>query len=133
AEELLLRARMRSSLPLVDGAGPTLPECREAAASCGYNVLTRTLERSPFLLIDGDMQAYEQGLSRNTRGDAKRRIRRLQETGSMSVEVLDGSERLDNVLAEGFRTEAAGWKGEHGTAIASRRDTESFYREIAHW
>jgi CelD/BcsL family acetyltransferase involved in cellulose biosynthesis len=133
AEELFLRAPRRISLAFVDADGPTLRECREAASSCGYKVLTRTLERSPFLLIDGDWQAYEQGLSRNTRGDAKRRIRRLKEAGSMSVEVLDGSERLDNVLAEGFRTEAAGWKGEHGTAIASRRDTESFYREIAHW
>lgn len=133
AEELFVRAPRHVSLAFVDGAGATLPECREAAASRGYRVLTRTLERSPFVRIDRDWQAYERGLSRNARGDAKRRIRRLKELGSMSVEVDHGTDRLDDLLAEGFRTEAAGWKGKDGTAIASRPDTEGFYSEIAHW
>jgi len=133
AEELFARTPRRVSLAFVDGGEPTLPECRDAATSRGYRVLTRTLERSPFVRIEGDWEAYQRGLSRNVRGDARRRIRRLNEVGSMSVEVNDGRERLDDLLAAGFRTEAAGWKGARGTAIASQRDTETFYAEIAHW
>lgn len=132
--EALFATRQRSvSIAFVDGAGPTLLECREAAGQSGSRVLTRTLERSPFVRVDCDWQAYERGLSRNLRGDVRRRIRRLDELGSVSTEIVDGSERPNDYLAEGFRVEAAGWKGVRGTAIASRPDTEQFYREVAHW
>jgi len=133
AEAVFARRQRSVSLAFVDVAGPTLLECRKAAAERGCRVLTRTLERSPFVRIDRDWEAYERGLSRNLRGDVRRRIRRLNELGRMSVEVVDGSERLDDYLAEGFRVEAANWKGARRTAIASHPDTERFYRDVADW
>lgn len=133
AEAVFARPQRKVSLAFVDATGPTLSDCREAAAGRGYRVLTRELERSPFVRTDGEWEAYERGLSRNLRGDVRRRIRRLSELGVMSVEVVDGSEGLDDYLAEGFRVEAAGWKGERDTAIASQPDTERFYREVAGW
>ena len=51
----------------------------------------------------------------------------------MTIEVLDGSERLDSLLEEGFAIEASGWKGEQGTAILSSPETRSFYTEVARW
>jgi CelD/BcsL family acetyltransferase involved in cellulose biosynthesis len=51
----------------------------------------------------------------------------------VSVEVCDGSERLDERLREGFAVEASSWKGAGGTAISSRPSTRSFYSDVAHW
>src|SRR5207247_10269646 len=50
-----------------------------------------------------------------------------------TLEVVDGSERLDELLEEGFRVEASGWKSRAGTAIASRPDTRRFYTDVARW
>ena len=51
----------------------------------------------------------------------------------MSVQVADGSERLDELLAEGFRVEQLSWKGRQGTAIASDARTLHFYTAVARW
>jgi glucose/arabinose dehydrogenase len=37
------------------------------------------------------------------------------------------------LLAEGFRVEASGWKGAAGSAIIAHRNTHQFYREVASW
>ena len=45
--------------------------------------------------------------------------RLLAAEGRLSFEVEEGGERLDELLGEGFRVEAAGWKGLEGPAIAA--------------
>jgi len=40
---------------------------------------------------------------------------------------------LDELLEEGFRVEGSGWKGAHGTSIASRPAMRRFYTDIARW
>ena len=114
-----------------DAAG--LGACLDAAVGRGYPVILRTLERSPFLPIDGEWAAYERSLDPRLRQDLRRRRRRLEEQGDVTVEVLDGAERLDVLLEEGFRVEAAGWKGERRTAIASSPATRTFYTTVACW
>jgi CelD/BcsL family acetyltransferase involved in cellulose biosynthesis len=133
ARELFATAPRRVALGFVDVADSSLSELAEAAAASGYRALTRALELSPYVSVEGGWESYEDGLSRNVRGDVKRRIRRLREAGSVTIEVEDGSSRLDRFLEEGFRVEAAGWKGAGGTAIVSKADTERFYREVAEW
>jgi CelD/BcsL family acetyltransferase involved in cellulose biosynthesis len=83
--------------------------------------------------IAGDWAAYERGLSANVRKDVRRRRRRLEELGEVAVEVADGQERLEELLDEGFRVEAAGWKGEEGSAILSDERTRRFYTDVARW
>jgi CelD/BcsL family acetyltransferase involved in cellulose biosynthesis len=51
----------------------------------------------------------------------------------VSFEVADGRERLEELLSEGFRLEAAEWKTARGSAIVSHAETEQFYREVARW
>jgi CelD/BcsL family acetyltransferase involved in cellulose biosynthesis len=65
--------------------------------------------------------------------ELRRRRRRLAERGSVALELADGTERLDELLTEGFGVEAAGWKGANGTAIASQPATRQFYRDVARW
>jgi CelD/BcsL family acetyltransferase involved in cellulose biosynthesis len=105
-----------------------------AAAGARYRVLQRTLLRSPIADIGGrSWEEFQQSVSAGHRADIRRRWRRLNEQGDVSVEVHDGRERLGALLAEGFAVEASGWKGKAGTAILSRPETERFYTRIAEW
>ncbi|HKP88938.1 MAG TPA: GNAT family N-acetyltransferase [Thermoleophilaceae bacterium] len=73
------------------------------------------------------------GLDRKFRKEIGRLWRRLEERGDARVSYEDGSERLDELLTEGFRLEGSGWKAEGGTAILSDPAIERFYREVARW
>jgi CelD/BcsL family acetyltransferase involved in cellulose biosynthesis len=130
---LLGGSRRRVSLSFLDSAKPDVGQCRAAAASAGYRLVESTRARSPYLQMRGDWATFEKTLSRNLRQDVRRRRKKLDEIGRVSVEFCDGRDRLDELLDEGFRVEASGWKGVRGTAIISRPDTRRFYTEIAHW
>jgi CelD/BcsL family acetyltransferase involved in cellulose biosynthesis len=123
----------RVAVGFLDSESPDLAELANAGKARRRRVLTRTLARPPYLDIHGTWAAYERGLSRNLRSDVRRCRRRLAEAGRVSFEIEDGGARLDELLGEGFRLEAAGWKVARGTAILSRPETERFYREVASW
>lgn len=106
---------------------------RRAAEAHGYRVLQRTLQRSPFVRIDGDWEAYVRSLGKNLRGDLARRERLLGARGRVELEVSEGRDGLDGRLAEGFALEASGWKGARGTAIDSAPGSRGFYVEVARW
>jgi CelD/BcsL family acetyltransferase involved in cellulose biosynthesis len=133
AEALLSSRPHRVWLGFVDPDCPGVVACRAASEAAGYRVLERTLERSPFVPIEGDWEAYMVGLGKKLTTELRRRRRRLEEAGRFSVEVLDGSERLPALLDEGFAVEASGWKGARGQAISSQPETLSFYRALAAW
>ena len=132
--DALMRRRVRQVtlryLP-ADGAG--LAECREAARAAGRLLLTRPMLHSPYVPIEGDWAAYAHVVSPRRLGDLHRRRRRLERLGRLSVDVQDGRERLDQLLDEGWRVESSGWKGQRGTAVASRADMRRFYRVVARW
>jgi CelD/BcsL family acetyltransferase involved in cellulose biosynthesis len=133
AEALFCDRPRRISLAFLDPDKPGLSECREAAAVAGYRLLERLRARSPCIQFEGEWDPYEKQLSRNLRKELRRQERRLQRMGDLSFEIWEGTDRLDELLDEGFRVEASGWKGARGTAIASRPETRRFYTEIAHW
>lgn len=103
------------------------------AATEGYRVLSRELLHSPYIDVDGDWEAYQKSLHKALRSELRRRWRRLREEGSVDLVVTTGEENLDDLLQDGFAIEAAGWKGQEGSAILSQSRTERFYRSIAHW
>jgi CelD/BcsL family acetyltransferase involved in cellulose biosynthesis len=126
------RVRDLKVAPL-EATGPALRALREAARARGYRTFVRPTSRAPYLRLAGDLPAHEGSLSRNLRHDVQRRLRRLCEAGVVSVEVSDGSARLDALLEEGLRVEALSWKGTRGTAIASGEATARFYAGLARW
>ncbi len=130
---VLQRRPRRMSLAFVPRTSAEMAAVRRAAADAGYNCLARPLERSPYVTIDGDWESYEAGLRGKLRNELGRRRRRLADEGTFSFHVADGRERLDGLLDEGFRVEAAGWKVANGSAILSKPATERFYRAVAHW
>jgi CelD/BcsL family acetyltransferase involved in cellulose biosynthesis len=134
AEAVLARAPSSVSLSFVDRDAPELVAWERAAARRGHRVLTRTLERSPYIDLEGGWAAYEARLGAKRRAELRRRRRRLEERGPVVVEIADGrGGGLERLLAEGFAVEASGWKGERGSAIAARPSTARFYRHIANW
>jgi len=110
-----------------------LERLRTAATSVGYDVLVRTLADSPWIDLRAGLRSYDAGLERNGPRNVRRGLRRLRALGRVSLDVEEGAERLPELLMDAFRLEALAWKGEQGTAIASRPDTRLFYREVAAW
>lgn len=103
----------------------------ELAAEDGYLVGRWASGRSPYVSIRGGWDDYVASLSRKSRGHLKNRLRHLEGLGAVELEVVDGSLGLEAALDDGFRLEAAAWKGDAGTAILSRPESRSFYRLLA--
>lgn len=120
-------------LDFVDPNDVAIAECRDVGKWLAYRRDERLRLRSPYLTIEGDWAQYASGRRRKPRSEAERRLRRLSESGAVTFEVADGSDRLDDLLDQGFAVEASGWKGERGTAIAARSETRTFYTAVAHW
>jgi len=123
----------RVAAGFIDLGGPTRSSLVSAAVASGYRTAERTLLRSPFVVLRGSWEGFRARLGRKRHAEFRRRRRRLEERGRMTLEVMDGSEGLDALLDEGFRVEASGWKSRAGTAIGSRPDTRRFYTDVAGW
>ncbi len=125
--------RKARSVTLRPAPEAELDALRPAAEAAGYSLLERPGERSPYVELSGSFDDYLATLDRHHVKETLRRRRRLGELGMVEFSVEDGSERLDELLAEGWPVEASGWKRESGTAIDSQPDTLGFYTEIARW
>ncbi len=116
--------------PVVEGISPA----RATADASGYRVITRSTQGSPYVTIEGtSWEAYESRLRGKFRRELRRRRRRLEEEGWLTLEVSDGTEGLDELLEEGLCVEGSGWKEAEGTSINARSATRRFYTEVAHW
>jgi CelD/BcsL family acetyltransferase involved in cellulose biosynthesis len=133
AEALFVRRAREIAVGPLEADGPALRTLMSAARASGYRSVVRPAGRAPYLRLEHGPEAHERSLSRNLRHDVQRRMRRLCDAGAVSVQVSDGTERLDQLLDEGFRIEQRGWKGERGTAIASDPRTTRFYTALARW
>jgi len=123
----------RVSIESLERSGAGLRACQRAAEAMGYRYVVRPWQHSPYLDIDGDWDAYEAQRSRGLLADVRRSRRRLARLGTLHVEVCDGSEDLEQHLAEAFAVEASGWKGLGRTAIRCHADTAAFYTDVARW
>ena len=133
AGALVAAARRRADLWFLSPDAPGLDECVAAAGEAGFRRIVRTIARAPYVPVDGSFEEYMTGLDRKFRKEIGRLWRRLEERGETRVTYEDGSERLDDLLSEGFQLEGSGWKTEAGTAILSAPAVERFYREVARW
>jgi len=114
---------------------PTRPEeerLREAAQAAGYRLFERAVKRSPYTVTSGSWDDYERALSRNVRGDIRRRWRRLREEGDAILDINSGA-HLAEALEEGYAIEGSGWKDACGSSIRVSDDKRRFYTDVAHW
>ena len=123
----VLDAAARSVSELAVHAVPDPSPTAVALTTVGRALHAEPAHTSPSVETTGDVDAYIAGL-----GSTVRRRRRKLEREHDVVFTLDaGAEDLAAELARGFLVEASGWKGEGGTAILSRSETESFYTTLA--
>lgn len=123
----------RMALSFVSSDSPATDVLARAAAARGYRTSSRPQMRSPYVPVEGEFDAFVAAVGKPVR-ELRRRRRKLDEEGDVTVSVERGEDdRLDALLSEGFAVEGSGWKGEQGTAIASRVETRQFYTDVARW
>lgn len=132
--ELLLglMRRERCAVELLLLGRGTFGAVAGAARAARWRVVSRTVAESPYVALEGDFAAYEAALPRKRRKETRRQWRRLEDEGG-TLDISDGREGLDGLLAEGLAVEGSGWKSEQGTAIADDPRIKAFYEEIARW
>jgi len=112
------------------GASQALLDC---AARDGYVTMTDVFADSPFVPLqpgkDGRVDVLSGG-SRHFRHELRRWRRQLEEQGRDFTFVRQTSAEPE-MLERFFELEAAGWKGEEGTAIRCSRETLRYYRDAA--
>jgi len=86
---------------------------------------------SPFVPLPSTLPELERRLDAKFRQNLRRRRRRLESHGPVSLEVVRGTDGLDAALEEAFDIEASGWKGKAATAIRARPETLHFYAQWA--
>ncbi|HEX8075666.1 MAG TPA: GNAT family N-acetyltransferase [Thermoleophilaceae bacterium] len=133
ADKLMAHTRHRLDLSFLETQSADLDACHQAAERSGYRTNVRTIQRSPYVEIDGDWDAYVAGVGGKIRRELRRRRRKLEATGHVSVEFAQPRREVAGLVAEGLEVEGSGWKSDRGTAIASRPETRRFYTEVATW
>ncbi|MDQ3933774.1 MAG: GNAT family N-acetyltransferase, partial [Actinomycetota bacterium] len=133
ARGLLAHAGRRADLWFLDPEAPGYPQVVTAAGEAGYGLIARTIAHSPYVPVEGSFDDYMGGLDRKIRKEIGRRWRRIREAGQVEAAFEDGSARLDELLADGFRLEGSGWKEEQGSAISSNPEHQRFYTRVARW
>jgi len=109
---------------------PTLAAGLRVAREAGWRPLVEPTFESPWRPLSPPPASWDEGLTRKFKSNLRNRERRLQEAGAVTFEVA--TERADQARAlEAFyELEASGWKGESGTAIASRTHVKAFYDRL---
>ncbi len=69
-------------------------------------------------------------LSRKHRKEIERKRRKLQELGSVAVEVWSEQNELDLWIAKFLELEASGWKGRNGTAISQSQSEKNYFSTV---
>ncbi len=123
----------RGSVSFVDAGGAGARGLAAAAAEARLPFLVTTVQRSPYISIETDWDTFVASVGSKRNSDIRRRRRRLEEQGEVSVEIVSGGEHLRRALDEGFALEPSGWKLEERTAILSRPETVRFYTDLATW
>ena len=124
------RARRRLDLLYVDAEDPAR---RRLLVPGDGRTLERVIARAPYIDLAGDWAGFEASLRSMRRSDMRRRYRKLEESGTVEIADVTESDRLGELLEEGWAVEAKGWKGEGGTAVAVGEATSLFYERVAEW
>lgn len=90
-----------------------------------------SLEESRALLASNlsAEEYYVASMSAKKRKELRRQQKRLSEHGNLEFSRTDSEEGLEQWIADFLSLEAAGWKGEAGSALAASDDTRNFFAE----
>ncbi len=118
-------------LAYVPAESTTAMRLRDAARGRRLRVGMARHLVSPRLDVKGGFEDYLATRSKSFRDEVRYKERRLERLGGVAVEEVRNGQALPEALDTMFRVEAAGWKGEQGSAIRSSPVQEGFYRDVA--
>ena len=114
-------------LPADGPANAALMQVLSASRRAHYVTLE---ERRALLEGPTRPDAYlAEAMSAKKRKELRRQHNRLAEEGALTFERLESAEGLSGWIAEFLALEAAGWKGEAGSALASAPETQGLFEQ----
>ena len=117
-------------LPMMPADGPANSALERVLAASPRAHFTVAEENRALLTGERSAEAYlEAAMSAKKRKELRRQHNRLAEEGALVIERLEDDTGLAEWTAEFLALEAAGWKGEAGSALASAPDTRSLFEQ----
>ena len=86
---------------------------------------------SPFIPLANGYDAFFGALKNGPKYNLTKRHARLRRKGPVDIEIVSSPVEINAALDDGFRIEAAAWKGQEGTAIISDPTVAEFYIRLA--
>lgn len=137
AMEGLIAAFLDRRVPLLhygvlEAGGAPLAAIEAAARSRRDTVQIEPGAVSPLVDTKGEFETWMKGNKAKWKSRIARYRRKMERDHEASFEIGAVPEDIDGWLRSGFELEAAGWKGEGGTAILSHPETTKYYTDMAH-
>ena len=110
---------------------PCVARLRRGARAVSRRSLTEPAYVSPTVDTSGDLDEWRKVSKPRWGAPLERFRRKMGRDHEAELAIVEPPRDLDAELADGFRVEASGWKGEAGTAIVSAPETEAFYTSVA--
>lgn len=131
----LATALARSKLPVrldrIPADSPVVAALVTAYRGRGV-VVRRPTSGCLWIPLDRTWVNPEMKLSRHRRANLRRARRIAEREGSVSTEIISpAQEEVEPLLREAATVEAAGWKGQHGSAYAANKGMGEFFRRYA--
>lgn len=121
-------------VPALPLAGPLNQALMSLATKQDRPFFTVLETKRAMLQSDQSPSEYcETSLSTKKRKELRRQHKRLSEEGQLAFERCENGDDLDVWIAEFLALEAAGWKGEAGSALANSPDTRAFFSNTLAW
>ena len=115
-------------LPQIPAEGPVVAALTRVLARSGRMHYVAAQEARAMLTGETSAAAYlEAAMSAKKRKELRRQRGRLAEEGALAFERIEGDAGLAEWTAEFLALEAAGWKGEAGSALASAPGTRALF------
>jgi CelD/BcsL family acetyltransferase involved in cellulose biosynthesis len=120
------------TLAQIPRESPTLARIDELARSASWDTGRWDAPPSPFIRLGCSYESFFGKLKGGYRYNLRKRYEKLCRIGAVDVEVITDKERVrEAMLDDGFRIEAAAWKGREGTAMSSDPAVAEFYIRMA--
>ncbi|HYE28043.1 MAG TPA: GNAT family N-acetyltransferase [Allosphingosinicella sp.] len=128
--EAIVRSGRAVELERIPADSPLIPALGAALRGRGW-MSVRPWTPAPTIKLDESWKDPASRFNPGRRSDLRRAARRASEFGEVSYEMLSpGPAEFDALFDEAIDVEERSWKRESGTAIASCRAKERFFRDL---
>ncbi|MGH7332563.1 MAG: GNAT family N-acetyltransferase, partial [Candidatus Rokuibacteriota bacterium] len=118
-------------IDLVPQGSPAFELLSEVVAAGWWVAAFHEVEQTALVDVTGDWARYLEGRAKKLRKTLNAQERQLRERGVVSFRDVGHDPDWALWLERAFRLEAAGWKGQHGSAILQHPNEARFYRTVA--